>query len=311
MVLIRTAHPDEFRLVGRVTYEGFGHGSSERGEPTPERLALLMDAEARAAGGDLLVAVDDSDMIIGTASLLRADSALSRQASEGEAELRLLAVLPSARQSGVGLDLMREAITRARDWGAHALVLDTGPHNFRSQRLYHSLGFDRVPEREALPSSGGGPLAVFRYRLDDPEGVAVRLSNDAARRSALHFRSRITSDPTMTQRSERMSEQNSGSSTESDLFDVWRVETRDARRLLAVVLTHRIRPSESEATESRAEQRSPLRSVSVLADVADPIAVAAESDYPDAHAAIGRLLDVLSHGGLAVPARERAGAVPG
>ena len=162
---VRTARSDQFDRVGEVTYLGFGHGGPGATQPDPERLALLRGAAARAEVGDLLVAVDPAGKILGTASLLRADSALVRQSRGGEAELRLLAVLPEARRRGIGEALMIEAIERARAWGAPALVLDTGPANERSQRLYHRLGFDRLPERETIPASRGGYLAVFRFEL--------------------------------------------------------------------------------------------------------------------------------------------------
>lgn len=163
---IRLARPDEHAVVGEVTYLGFGHGEPGATQPDPQRLALLTNAAARAAAGDLLVAVeDDIGRIVGTASLLRPDSALVRQSRGGEAELRLLAVLPEARRRRLGWALMQEALARARAWGVPALVLDTGPTNFRSQRLYHRLGFERRPERETIPASRGGNLAVFRYEF--------------------------------------------------------------------------------------------------------------------------------------------------
>ncbi|MFD4958882.1 GNAT family N-acetyltransferase [Microbacterium sp. NPDC058389] len=166
-VSVRTARADEFDRVGEVTYLGFGHGEPGAIQPDTARLALLRDAASRAHSGELLVAVDETDRIMGTASLLRADSALVRQSRGGEAELRLLAVLPEARRRGIGEALMREAIARGRAWGAPALVLDTGPTNERSQRLYARLGFERLPERETVPASRGGFLAVFRYAYDD------------------------------------------------------------------------------------------------------------------------------------------------
>ena len=110
---IRTATPDEWDEVADVSYFGFNHGTPDSREPSAERLTLLRDAEARAASGDLLVAVDDeTGRILGTASLLRAGSPLTRQSRDGEAELRLLAVLPEARRRGIGRALMVAAIER-------------------------------------------------------------------------------------------------------------------------------------------------------------------------------------------------------
>ena len=163
---IRTAHEDEYETVGEVTYLGFGHGEPGARQPDETRLRLLRDAGARAEAGDLLVAANASDgRIVGTASLLRAGSALIRQSQDGEAELRLLAVLPEARRRGIGEALLRESLQRARAWGAPALILDTGPWNERSQRLYRRLGFERLPDRETKPASRGGYLAVYRYDL--------------------------------------------------------------------------------------------------------------------------------------------------
>lgn len=163
-IVVRTATPAEHREVGELTYRGFGHDDVRR--PDPEREALLRDAAARAAAGDLLVAVDEAtERLVGTASLLRPGGVLNRQSRGDEAELRLLAVLPHARRRGVGRALMDQAIERARAWDLPALVLDTGPGNHASQRLYHRLGFERLPERETLPASRGGFLVVFRYDL--------------------------------------------------------------------------------------------------------------------------------------------------
>lgn len=164
--VIRLAQPDEYDEIGRVTYLGFGHGEPGARQPDPERLALLHDVAARAEGGDVLVAEDAaSGRILGTASLLRAGGPLTRQSRDGEAELRLLAVLPEARRKGLGWALMTAAAARAREWGAPAVILDTGPSNERSQRLYHRLGYERLPERETIPAGSGGFLAVFRFDL--------------------------------------------------------------------------------------------------------------------------------------------------
>lgn len=170
--LVRSVRPDEFDEVGRVTYLGFGHGEPGARQPDPERLALLHDIAGRAAGGDVLVAAEpESGRILGTASLLRAGGPLTRQSRDGEAEVRLLAVLPEARRQGLGQALMTAAAERARGWGAPALILDTGPDNQRSQRLYRRLGYERLPERETIPAGSGGFLAVFRLDLGSPVGA--------------------------------------------------------------------------------------------------------------------------------------------
>ncbi|WP_081680960.1 GNAT family N-acetyltransferase [Cellulomonas sp. URHD0024] len=164
---VRTARPDEYDAVATLTEHGFATGPFGPSQD-PARLALLRDAAGRAAAGDLLVAAD-GDRLLGTASLLRPDSGYTRQARDGEAELRLLATAPDARGQGVGAALLAASVDRARAWGVSALVLDTGARNVASQRLYHRLGFERLVERESVEG-----LVVFGYDFSRT-GLVVRL----------------------------------------------------------------------------------------------------------------------------------------
>ncbi|WP_407344078.1 GNAT family N-acetyltransferase [Pengzhenrongella phosphoraccumulans] len=174
-IAIRTAAAGEHEIVGRLTADGFASGPY--GAATdPDRLALLHDAAGRAASGDLLVAVDSATgALVGTASLLRAGTRYARRAVAGEAEVRLLATSSAGRGRGIGAALMEAAIERSRAWGLDGLVVDTGAANLTAQRLYHRLGFERVPARETAHIPGIGVLAVFRYALQADGGVLVRL----------------------------------------------------------------------------------------------------------------------------------------
>jgi len=167
--VIRSARAEEFSQIGEITLRGFGHGKEPGYEPTAERRRLLLDVAARAESGDVLVAEDEGGRLIGTASLLRPGSAVTRQSDGEEAELRLLATLPGERGRGVGTALVLEALQRAREWGTPALVLDTGPDN-DSQNIYARLGFTRVVERETQLASRGGFLVVFRHQFTQESG---------------------------------------------------------------------------------------------------------------------------------------------
>ncbi|WNE94392.1 GNAT family N-acetyltransferase [Streptomyces luomodiensis] len=174
---VRTARPDEYELIADLTVEGF---RSRNSAPRPQRLALMRDTPGRACAGDLLVAVDGpSGTLIGTASLLRSGSGYARLALPDEAELRLLAVLPAYRGHGAGNALLAEAIERARGWGVRALVLDTGPDNVFSQRVYHRLGFVRQYAREAHENRRREVrTAVFSHDLGPvpADGITIRLA---------------------------------------------------------------------------------------------------------------------------------------
>lgn len=77
-------------------------------------------------------------------------------------ELRLLAVEPSARGSGVARQLVDECIRRARAMHATELGLHTSSSMHAARRLYLSLGFERAPERDFQPP---GAEVVEGFRL--------------------------------------------------------------------------------------------------------------------------------------------------
>lgn len=166
--LIRHARPEEYDAVGRLTYEGFGHHLPGARQPDEQRLELLLDAAARAREGVLLVAEDvGTGRLVGTASLLPFGSCLSRQAQEGEVELRLLAVLPEARRTGLGQKLLDESARLAAGQGAERVVLDTAVDNETSQRLYRRLGYVRRPEREKPRPAPKVQLVVYTLGLTE------------------------------------------------------------------------------------------------------------------------------------------------
>lgn len=72
----------------------------------------------------------------------------------GWAELRLLAVLPSARGRGVGAALVKECIRRARNYGAKTIGLHTKDEMHSAVHLYERLGFVRFHELDFSPATG-------------------------------------------------------------------------------------------------------------------------------------------------------------
>ena len=78
-------------------------------------------------------------------------------------EVRLLAVLPSARGQGVGTALMAECVQRARHAGAAALGLHTTDVMRAAVRMYERMGFARMPNLDFSPAQG---VLVKGYRLD-------------------------------------------------------------------------------------------------------------------------------------------------
>lgn len=159
---VRVARPEEYEEVGELTLRCFTRTGPQAVPIRPERRRLLLGAELRAAEGELLVVEDPgTGRIVGTVSLLRAGSALCRQATGDEREVRLLGVDASQRGRGLAAVIMRDAIARVGRDGGRTLVLDTGPLNTTAHRLYERLGFVRHPEREDTPATLGGFLRVY------------------------------------------------------------------------------------------------------------------------------------------------------
>ncbi|MBT2498759.1 GNAT family N-acetyltransferase [Agromyces sp. ISL-38] len=172
---IRHILPQESTAEADLIERAFAAGPYGHLPKSAERRDFERDTAGRAASGAVLVSVDDAGRVTGSASVLRAATPYSRVAVPGEAEIRLLAVDPGAQGAGLGEALMRASLEAALEWGADALVLDTGAANTRAQSLYERLRFDRVPEREAAASSADVEAHVYRYALQQRDDVRVRL----------------------------------------------------------------------------------------------------------------------------------------
>jgi GNAT superfamily N-acetyltransferase len=81
-----------------------------------------------------------------------------------EAELSRLVVSASARRHGIGRALVGHCHREARAAGWGAIALWSRRYQTAAHRLYESLGYKRVPEREETDRSGHARL-VFRLTL--------------------------------------------------------------------------------------------------------------------------------------------------
>lgn len=155
-VTVRTARPDEYEKIGALTIEAYRRLPVDhlwRGYDEE-----ILDVEGRARHAEVLVAVA-GDLVIGSVSFVGdASSRWSEFTRPGEAQFRLLAVDPAARNRGAGRALVRACIERA---GNRPMCIYTSRWMEAAHRLYERLGFARRPERD-VPASvwdrGGGPL---------------------------------------------------------------------------------------------------------------------------------------------------------
>lgn len=155
--------PDDTALVaacGRLVADVY------RGEELLEDeegyLHRVADAAPRARDAVLLAALDD-DELLGSATYARALTRFAELAGPGEAEMRMLAVAPSARGRGVGRLLTRACLDRALAEGCERFVLSSGPRMTGAHAMYEGMGFVRSPERDWSPVPG---VDLRTYRLD-------------------------------------------------------------------------------------------------------------------------------------------------
>jgi GNAT superfamily N-acetyltransferase len=126
-------------------------------------LLATLDAQGPA---DRIV-VEQQGVVVGSV-LLFPPAANAYGAAAGGTEwpeVRLLAVLPSARGQGVGTALMAECVRRARQAGAAALGLHTMDMMRAAMRMYERMGFVHVPDLDFSPAHG---VLLKGYRLDLP-----------------------------------------------------------------------------------------------------------------------------------------------
>ncbi|HEY6796208.1 MAG TPA: GNAT family N-acetyltransferase [Kineosporiaceae bacterium] len=162
-VTVRPASAAELDAAGsavRAAYAADGHGSGAY-------LDVVADARSRADQAEVAVAVDATGQVVGSVTFALPGSPWAELARDGEAEFRMLGVLPSHRGSGIGAALLEWCVHRARDLGRERLVLSSEGGMVIAQRLYRRRGFARRPELDWSPVPGVELLA-FALELADP-----------------------------------------------------------------------------------------------------------------------------------------------
>lgn len=161
---IRRATEEDAGAVVALWTEGYvTHGVGGRTVPY-----VLADFEGSARDGEVFV-VDgepggEGGPLAGVVVLSPPGTVGNVVAGPDEAELSRLVVALSARGRGIGRALTVHCERRARAAGWAAIALWSRPAQVEAHRLYESLGYRRVVERDTVDDSGQGRL-VFRLGL--------------------------------------------------------------------------------------------------------------------------------------------------
>lgn len=155
---IRPALGEELSDVGDLTVAGYAEFTRDPDDPY---VAKLRDAESRARDAQVWVAEED-DALLGTVTFCPPGSPLREISRDGEGEFRMLAVAPEARGQGVGEALVRHCLDLSRASGERSVVLSSLPQMTAAHRIYHRLGFERLPDRDWSPLPGVDLVAFHR-----------------------------------------------------------------------------------------------------------------------------------------------------
>lgn len=157
---IRRARPEEYHRIADLTVGAY-LADREVGEYEAE----LRRVGDRAEHGIVLVATDGAQplVLLGTVTVLVGLSPWTELAGAGDAEIRMLAVDPGARERGVGTALAVAAIDTAREAGARQIVLSTQSTARPAHRIYDRLGFTRRSDLDWSPRRG---VDLLGYSLD-------------------------------------------------------------------------------------------------------------------------------------------------
>jgi GNAT superfamily N-acetyltransferase len=120
--------------------------------PDDDYAGELRAADQRAAQADLVVAVTPTGDLVGTVTFALPGTPWAEVSRPGEAEFRMLAVVPEARGRGVGAALAQWCVDRAREQGCTAVALSSLTGMSTAHRIYERMGFVRAPERDWWPS---------------------------------------------------------------------------------------------------------------------------------------------------------------
>ncbi len=155
---IREAEEGDAEAVTALWTEAYADAGPEgRREPYS-----LQEYFAVATSATLTVA-EEAGGLVAVVALFPPGAPGRSVAGPGEAELARLAVAEGARRRGVGRELVECCAAQARVVGAEAIALWSRPYQTDAHRLYESLGYRRLPERDG--EDGDGRRWVFRLDL--------------------------------------------------------------------------------------------------------------------------------------------------
>lgn len=152
---LRRANPDDLDAIMLIESVEFANDAWSRD---------MMGAEIADKHSYYLVAHP-----VGEPARVKAYAGLRAPYRSGQADIQTVAVVPDVRRHGIGRALMHALMVEARDRGASELFLEVRDDNPSAQRLYDSLGFDRIAVRAKYYQPDGVDAIVMRLTIPEPK----------------------------------------------------------------------------------------------------------------------------------------------
>lgn len=148
--VIRHARDDEYDIVAALIVDAYAEFAATMSPDAWSSFAQdIANVYGRLSDGEIIVAEVDGN-IIGTVTVFRD----WRGAQPDTMAMRLLAVPPAHRNSGVGRALMQWAVEEARSTGKTRLILTAMLIMDTVRELAEKMGFERAPELDHEPAPG-------------------------------------------------------------------------------------------------------------------------------------------------------------
>lgn len=149
-VTIRPARDEELDEVASLLVDAYAEYAARMSPDAWASFAQdIGNVRGRAIEADVVVA-EREGRLVGSVTLFTRH----RGVRGGTVGVRLLAVRPEARGTGVGRALMEYAIRRAREDDQKRVVLSTTQEMESARDLYEKLGFRREPDLDHEPAPG-------------------------------------------------------------------------------------------------------------------------------------------------------------
>lgn len=158
-VTIRPARDDELDRVATLLVDAYAEYAARMSPDAWASFAQdIGNVRGRMMEAEVVVA-DRDGRLVGSVTLFTRH----RGVRGGTVGVRLLAVHPDARGTGVGRALMEYAIAHAREEQQQRVVLSTAQEMESARDLYEKLGFHREPDLDHEPAPG---VRLQGYALD-------------------------------------------------------------------------------------------------------------------------------------------------